>query len=441
MQNIKAVLAGVLVMCSAGAAAAGQADLSLWGAAPRRVSEIGESVSIGVAVTNAGPDAAEGVLLSVNATDLRLARGTDFRCSVIRGATTCRVATLASGEQISFTFTGIVRSSKAHLNVLVDSSSHDPNSADNTIQIDPQVGYLGVDPGQLAARLPFDGGPDHQAERTISAGVSLVNDTSLAMSYQAAFVPVLGAGIKPGAPWATVTPDSGSVLEFSSEPLKIMMSVDFRAPGLHRGVLRFEHDSPFTLRDLPVSFTVAYWDVPADDAVDPYVHALAGARVATGCDTGRFCPATPLTRATAAVWLLRSKEGAAYMPEPAEGKFDDVPVESPEAPFIEELVRRGVSAGCGGESFCPEQPVSRADFAVLVLQMQEGPTYAPPTARGRFRDMRRANPRAAWLEEAARRSLISACTGPTGTQVCPAQEVSRGEAATVLVKAFAIPTF
>ncbi len=50
-------------------------------------------------------------------------------------------------------------------------------------------------------------------------------------------------------------------------------------------------------------------------------------------------------------------------------------------------------------------------------------------------------PLAAWVEDAANRSLIGACPGGDETDACPGRSASRSEAAIAIVKAFEIPTF
>jgi hypothetical protein len=440
MRAINAVMAGALALSSGPAmAAVSQADLSLWGGAPRAITEIGQPVTIALAVGSLGPDAARAVVLSVEGTDIDLTHSSDRRCMVRAGGAVCTLRTLPAGAQWSLSFTGIARSSKARLEAWVQADDSDPDFDNNSIHVDPVIGHVAVEPQRVAARQAWNGGAGG-GPLEVSAGLELVNDTTVALSYQATITPVAPPGVKSGQAWATVTPSEGSVLENSSEGLKLVMSALGRAPGLHRAVLHFDHDSPFSLADVPLSFTVAFWDVPAEDPADPYVHALAGARIASGCEEGLFCPQAPLTRAAAAVWLLRGKEGAAYLPPAAEGKFEDVPVDSPEAPYIEELARRGVTAGCGGERFCPEQPICRAELAVMVLRLLEGGSYTPPRARGLFRDLSPRRPMAAWLEDAASRSLIGACPGRDGGNVCPGQAASRSDAAIAIVKAFEIPT-
>jgi hypothetical protein len=46
--------------------------------------------------------------------------------------------------------------------------------------------------------------------------------------------------------------------------------------------------------------------------------------------------------------------------------FPDVPAGNPFCPFIEELVRRGVLAGCGGGLYCPSAAVTRQEVAVFI---------------------------------------------------------------------------
>jgi hypothetical protein len=43
-----------------------------------------------------------------------------------------------------------------------------------------------------------------------------------------------------------------------------------------------------------------------------------------------------------------------------------VPCSSGFAPWIEELVDRGITAGCGGGNYCPALPVTREQMAVFL---------------------------------------------------------------------------
>jgi hypothetical protein len=58
-----------------------------------------------------------------------------------------------------------------------------------------------------------------------------------------------------------------------------------------------------------------------------WIEQLAAEGVTAGCQSNpkKFCPTDPLTREQAAVWLLKSKHGASYVPPPCTGVFVDVP--------------------------------------------------------------------------------------------------------------------
>jgi hypothetical protein len=69
------------------------------------------------------------------------------------------------------------------------------------------------------------------------------------------------------------------------------------------------------------------------------------------------------------VFLLRALEAATYVPPPCgTAVFTDVPATSPFCPFVEELFRRGISAGCNATpaQFCPAGTTTRAQMSVFV---------------------------------------------------------------------------
>lgn len=75
-----------------------------------------------------------------------------------------------------------------------------------------------------------------------------------------------------------------------------------------------------------------------------------------------------MTRGQMAVFLLRSKYGASYVPPAATGMFGDVPVTHPFAGWIEQLAREGITGGCSTSPplYCPDASVTRGAMAVFV---------------------------------------------------------------------------
>ncbi len=100
-----------------------------------------------------------------------------------------------------------------------------------------------------------------------------------------------------------------------------------------------------------------------------YIEALYNEGITAGCSTDplMFCPDGPVTRAQMAVFLLAAKEGTDYTPPACTGIFADVPCPTHwAADWVEELFNRGITAGCGGGNFCPDDNTSRAQMSVFM---------------------------------------------------------------------------
>ncbi len=120
----------------------------------------------------------------------------------------------------------------------------------------------------------------------------------------------------------------------------------------------------------PPPCTVAtFGDVPCSNPFARWVDELASRGVTAGCGGGNFCPFDSVTRAQMAVFLLKTHDGPSYTPPPCTtAPFADVSCASPFAPWIQELVVRGITAGCGGGNYCPDGSVSRGQMAVLLVE-------------------------------------------------------------------------
>ncbi len=120
----------------------------------------------------------------------------------------------------------------------------------------------------------------------------------------------------------------------------------------------------------PPPATGMFDDVPASDPFAPWIEELANRGITSGCsaDPPLYCPGDPVTRGQMAVFLLTTEEGPGYSPPPATGIFDDVPAGHSFAPWIEELSRRRITAGCAADPprYCPSDPVTRAQMAVFL---------------------------------------------------------------------------
>jgi hypothetical protein len=184
-------------------------------------------------------------------------------------------------------------------------------------------------------------------------------------------------------------------------------------------------------------FERSFLDVPDDDTFWDSIDAAAMNGVTAGCGGGSFCPDDVETRAAMAVFLLRGKNGAAYAPPAATGTvFGDVPLGSPAASYIEELFHEGVTAGCGSGDYCPDAPLARAEAAVLLLKMEHGADYEPPPATGTVFADVPADAFAAAWIEQL--ALEGVTAGCGGGNFCPDATVSRAQAAAFVVHTFGL---
>ena len=101
-----------------------------------------------------------------------------------------------------------------------------------------------------------------------------------------------------------------------------------------------------------------------------------------GCSSYLFPLAMPLTvNNNATAYILRVKLRAGNNMEwtqvrvryrlqvsaaPGMATFTDVPLGHPQRQFIEALVAAGITGGCGGGNYCPDNPVTRGQMAVFL---------------------------------------------------------------------------
>jgi hypothetical protein len=118
--------------------------------------------------------------------------------------------------------------------------------------------------------------------------------------------------------------------------------------------------------------------------------------------------------------------------------FADVPASNPFCRWIEELARRGVAGGCGGGNYCPGSLVSRDQMAVFVLRTLD-PTLNPPACgTPMFADVPAANTFCRWIEELARRGVVSGCGGGN---YCPLSPVTREQMGVFLSATFGLTLY
>jgi SpoIID/LytB domain protein len=189
-------------------------------------------------------------------------------------------------------------------------------------------------------------------------------------------------------------------------------------------------------------FVVQYWtfeDVRPGMFAFSQINTIGNKGITSGCATNPplYCPSAPITRAQMAVFLLRAMGHGDPSHLPAyRGIFADVPASDPLARYIEHLYDHGITAGCGGSRFCPNDSVTRGQMAVFLLRaIDHAAGDHMPGYRGIFADVPASNPFARFIEHAYDHGITSGCTS-SPRRYCPDGAVSRAQMAVFIVKAF-----
>ena len=177
-------------------------------------------------------------------------------------------------------------------------------------------------------------------------------------------------------------------------------------------------------------------DVPADYWSFSFIETLFNTGITAGCGGNNYCPSAPVTRAQMAVFLERGMNGSGYSPPAATGNvFIDVGAGDFAASFIEQLFSDGITAGCGNDNYCPDADVTRDQMAVFLLRAKYGSAYSPPPATGIFNDVPLGHWAFHWIEQLAAEGITAGCGN---NNYCPNAEVTRDQMAVFLARAFGL---
>jgi hypothetical protein len=175
---------------------------------------------------------------------------------------------------------------------------------------------------------------------------------------------------------------------------------------------------------------------PATHFAFLFVETLERSGVTGGCGGDFYCPENPVTRAQMAVFLERGINGSDFVPPPAAGGvFADVSPLDFGAAFIEQLFNDGITGGCGGGNYCPEDSVTRAQMAVFLLRARYGAGFTPPPAIGVFNDVPVGSFADAYIEQMAAEGITGGCGGGS---FCPNDPITRAQMAVFLVRTFGL---
>jgi len=183
-----------------------------------------------------------------------------------------------------------------------------------------------------------------------------------------------------------------------------------------------------------------FGDVPFNYWALDWINRLYAADITSGCSTNplEYCPEASVTRAQMAVFLEKGLHyPAAYTPPDAIPTFNDTAGHWAED-WVEALKVDGITGGCGGGNYCPDDPVTRAQMAVFLLKSKYGSGYTPPDVGSNtgFNDVPVTHWAAPWIKQLAAEGITGGCGSGN---YCPNNPVNRAQMAVFLVKTFSLP--
>jgi hypothetical protein len=186
----------------------------------------------------------------------------------------------------------------------------------------------------------------------------------------------------------------------------------------------------------------SFSDVPATSSFYRFIETILHKQVTSGCSPTAYCPGNSTTREQLAVFVLVAREPAGFLPPPcgATPMFADVPASSPFCRWIEELARRGVVSGCGGGLYCAGTPAVREQMAVFVLRTLAG-TLNPPACVAGAEMFADVPASNPFCRWIEELVRRGVVTGCGGSNYCPVANVTREQMAVFLTVTFGLTLY
>jgi hypothetical protein len=224
------------------------------------------------------------------------------------------------------------------------------------------------------------------------------------------------------------------------DAVQVEVSYDLLRPAARANLIRGLAAATLTFVDAAYGFRLtgpgaeacpAFVDVPFTHPASAAIETLHAAGVLTGCGASprRYCPWDPVTRADAAVMSIRQAEGSG-MPS-SQVSFTDLPLSRWDAGFAGRAWSQGWIGACADDPlrFCPDAPLTRQQAAHLAVSME--PSLFGAAGKGIVADV----PPGAEADEAfaaLHAGLLLPCRVAPEIDLCPQQPVTRAALAQLL---------
>ncbi len=157
------------------------------------------------------------------------------------------------------------------------------------------------------------------------------------------------------------------------------------------------------------------------------------------CLTPGSCLDQPVTRGQMAVYLIRALYGGDSFSYSRTPYFQDVPASRPDFAWIQKLYEVGITSGCAPRQFCPASPVTRAEMAAFLVRtrfrISAGQGFPFPSTP-HFADIPMTNLFFPYIQKLRELGITLGCSA---TEYCPNSYTTGGQMALFLMRAFLVP--
>ena len=233
----------------------------------------------------------------------------------------------------------------------------------------------------------------------------------------------------------------GADLGFRTSSLVANADASGLTVGTYTGRINLESlnagNSPYEVTvTLHVGGCDPFSDVPARHWACPQIQALYDAGITSGCAANpvAYCPDVGITRAEIATFILKAMQHDSHLPN-HQGYFSDVPEGRWHTGYVEHLFEHGITAGYSDGTYRPNNGLSRAEAAALIVRAQGEDPVEPPTGAV-FSDVSASYWAAGYIERLAQRGIAGGYSDGTYR---PEGGLSRAEAAIFVARAWSLP--
>jgi hypothetical protein len=181
---------------------------------------------------------------------------------------------------------------------------------------------------------------------------------------------------------------------------------------------------------------IDFLDVPSNDPFYTVIGQLSARGVTLGCGGGNYCPNDPVLREQMAAFIMRAK-GEFNPPTPGSQRFTDVPPANLFYNFIDRMAVLNITLGCNPPSNTMYCPSTAVMREQMSAFIMRGlGEFSPPTPGSqRFNDVPPANVFYNFIDRLAVLNITLGCTADH-LFYCPTDPVTRAQMAAFLVRAF-----